>query len=181
GDDQLRAEGERLGEADTLALPAAQLVRELPLRSARRDEADGVEHPLDFLRTALGPEAAAMELDRTSDRVRDPVRRIDRAVRILEDHRDVAAVREAPPARAHPAERLALEVDLAARCLVHAREQTGNRALAAAALADERDDLPLADREVDVVDRVQRLPGEEFANAKVTCQADRTQQRLAHE
>src|SRR5207253_10641073 len=63
-------------------------------------------------------------------------------------YRDVAAVGEPVFARAHPAQRLALEVDLAARRLVHAREEPRDRALAAAALAHERDDLAPADREV---------------------------------
>ena len=38
--------GERLGEPDTLALAAAQLVRVLPAHRAGRDEADLAEHPL---------------------------------------------------------------------------------------------------------------------------------------
>src|SRR5438132_2480782 len=158
GDDQLRPEGERLSESDTLALPAAQLVRKLSRGRPRRNEADGVEHTFDLVRAAPATEAAAMQPDRAADRVRDPVGRVDRAVRILKDHRDVAAVGEAPLAVTHSAERLALEVDLAARRLVDAREQAGDRALAASALADEGDDLAFPDREIDVVDRVESLP-----------------------
>ena len=75
-------------------------------------------------------------------------------------------------------QRTAAVVDLAAGRLVDPRQQPRDRALAAAALTDERDDLPLADREVEVVDGVQRLLGEQPADAEVAGQVDRAQQRL---
>src|SRR5579871_7019499 len=78
------------------------------------------------------------------------------------------------------AERPPLEEDLAARRPVDAREQPGDRALPAAALTDERDDLRAADREVDVVDGVERLPGEELAHAEMARQPLCAEKRLAH-
>src|SRR5262249_26312071 len=116
-----------------------------------------------------------------TDAVCDPVGGVDRAVRVLEDHGDVARVGQLLPSRTDPAHRPALEEDLALRRLVHAREQAGDRALPAAALSDERDDLSPADREVDVVDRVQHLPREELADAEVARQALGAQERLAHD
>jgi hypothetical protein len=62
--------------------------------------------------------------------------------------------------------------------LVDEREQAGDRALAASALADERDDLAAADRQVDVVDGVQRLPRQELADAEVPGQSLGAEQRF---
>src|SRR5207249_1638863 len=139
-----------------------------------------VETALDLAPPRLAPNTAPVQPDGAADRVGDPVGRVDRAVWVLKDHGHVAAVREAPLAGAHSTERLAFEVDLAARRLVHAREQARDRALATPAFADERDDLALADREVDVVDRVQLLPREELADSKVARQAHGAKQRFAH-
>src|SRR5206468_1856444 len=122
----------------------------------------------------------SVQLDAATDAVCDRIRGVDRAVRILEDHRHVARVRQPLLARLQSAEGSALEVDLAARRLVDASEQPGDRALAAPALPDERDDLAAANREVDVVDGVQHLPAEELADPKVTGEALGAQEWLAH-
>src|SRR5436305_9149122 len=121
-----------------------------------------------------------MEDEPALDRVRDPVRGIERAVWVLEDHDDVARVGEALPPRPQRAHRPAFEGDLAGRRLVHAREQAGDRTLAAAALADERDDLASPDLEVDVVDGVEALAREQLPHREVARQALGPQQWLAH-
>jgi hypothetical protein len=124
-------------------------------------------------------EVRPVKLQSTADPVGDPVGGVDRGVRILEDQRDVAAVGEPLPPRPQPRERPFLEVDLPLRRPVDECEEAGDGALAAAALADERDDLAAVDRELDVVDGVQRLRGEEATDAEVPGQADRPEQGLA--
>ena len=178
GDDQLRPQRQRLREADPLALAATQLVGEAAPRIARRNEAHLLEHAVQLGAATAPREIAPVQLHSAHDRVRDPVRRIDRAVRILEHHRHRGAVREpaSPPAQA--AERPALEPDLASRRPIDEREQPGDRALAAAALADERNDLAAADGQVDVVDRMQCLPRQQLADAEVAGQALGAEQRL---
>src|SRR5262249_35763115 len=121
-----------------------------------------------------------VESDAAHDPVRDAVRRIERAVWILEHHRNVACVCEALPAGAATDERPALEDDLTARRAGHAREPAGKRALSAAALADERNDLMAVDAEVHIVDRVQRLACGQLADAEMASQALHLQQGRAH-
>src|SRR5262249_52050773 len=122
---------------------------------------------VDLLGAPASAETLPVQLDPPRDPVRDTVDRVDRAERVLEDHRDIARVGQALLPRAQPAQRLSLEVDLSLRRLVQPREQAGDGGLAAAALADERHDLASVDGEVDVVDRVQRLPGEQLPDAEV--------------
>jgi hypothetical protein len=169
-DDQLRPKGERLRKAHALALSSAQLVRKLPRRCGGRREPNLVQNPLDLGAPSVSSEPAAVKLQRADDSVCNAVRRVDRAVRILEHHGHVARVREPLLASAKAAERLSVEVDLTPGRLVDAGKQAGDGALAAAALPDEGHDLSSPDREVDVVDGVQRLSGEQFADAKVTRQ-----------
>ena len=145
GDDQLRPQRERLREPDPLALAAAQLEGEAVARVGRRHEPDRLEHAVHLGPPLRGRELGAVELQPAHDPVRDPVRRVERAVRILEHHRHRGAVREPAPPAPQAAERPALEPDLAARRLVDEREEPGDRALAAAALADEGDDLAASD------------------------------------
>src|SRR5438552_1991670 len=179
-DDQLRPERERLREAHALTLAAAQLVRKLACGRPGWHEPDLAENAFGLPAPTVSAEPATVQLQRARDAVRNPIGRVDRAVRVLKDHRHVARVGQPPLARAKAAERLALEIDLALCRLVDAREQPGDRALPAAALADERDDLAPADGEVDVVDRMERLSRQQLADAEVTRQALGTQQRLAH-
>src|SRR5256886_15623089 len=84
----------------------------------------------------------------------------------------MASVLEDFAARPDGRERAAPMVDLARRRLVDHRDQARDRALAAAALADERDDLVLMDGEVDVIDRVQEPARQEPAQAEVPGQPD---------
>ena len=71
----------------------------------------------------------------------DPVGRVQRAERVLEHHRHVAAVGQVCRRVRMRRQRPALVEDLAARRLVDPGQQPGDGALAAAALADQRDDL----------------------------------------
>ena len=93
GEDQLRPVGERLREPDPLALATAQLVRVAVEDVAGRRQPDRLEDPLRLVaalstrhssgRCSLSPRMIA---------VRHPERRVQRAERVLEHHRHVAAV-----------------------------------------------------------------------------------------
>jgi hypothetical protein len=177
GDDQLRLVGEGLGEADALPLPAAELVR-IPVEDLlRRGEADRLNDADGFLVPLRGAEVAAVQLEATQDAVRDTEGRVQRAERVLEHHRDVAAVGHRLLAPMHRRQRDAVVADLAGRRLVDPRQQARDRALAAAALADQRDDLARIDHEIRVVDGVQRSPSEGTTDLEVLGEAPCLQQR----
>src|SRR5881392_739865 len=63
GDDQLRAQRQRLREPDPLPLAAAQLMRKLPGDRIRRHEADLVQDPSQLLAPAFPVEAAPVKAD----------------------------------------------------------------------------------------------------------------------
>src|SRR5262249_27776374 len=75
-DDQLRLDGERLCEPDPLALSAAQLIGKLAHDVAGRDEADGRQNAVDFVRAAAPAEVTPVELDPATDAVRDAIGRV---------------------------------------------------------------------------------------------------------
>ena len=107
GDDERRIQRERAGQADALALSAAELVR-IP-RELRPVEPDQLEQLRDA-RTSLRLAPDAVDDQRLFDDVADPHPRIERRVRILKDDLHVAA----RLAHARPGERqdvLALEPD----------------------------------------------------------------------
>src|SRR5581483_5742759 len=107
-DQELGLERERARDADALALPARELVR-----VARREalvEADEVEQLGDAL-ARVGPRAAEVP-ERLRDDRADGEARIERGVRVLEDHLELPA--ERPEARlGELRELLVLEADRA--------------------------------------------------------------------
>src|SRR5450759_4409172 len=87
-DDELRVERQGAGDADTLALPARELVRvALGVLGA---EPDGLEQLEDAL-LALGLGADVVDLERLADDVAHAHARVQRGVRVLEDDLHVAA------------------------------------------------------------------------------------------
>ena len=148
-----RLEGERPGDRDPLLHPARQLVRMVLDEVAQLDE---VEH-------LLGPRApsravVAHQLERELDVVLDrpPVEQDRR----LEDHPVVAI-------EAGPGGRLAVDLDRAGgRCHEVADDPQQGR-LAAARRADQRDELPAPDLEVDALERGRgrRVAGEDLVDA----------------
>ncbi len=178
GDDQLRAQGERAGDADALTLSAGELVRVAVVVLGA--EPDQRQQLLDVvLETALGLDA--LEPERRADDRADRVPRVQRGVRVLEDHLDVAAHR---PHLAHGQVRdvPALELDLAARRLDQPGDEPAHRRLAAAGLADDAQGLPRVHLEVDAVDGLDRggLPSQQaLADREVLDQALDPEQRLA--
>src|ERR1700716_2053431 len=99
--------------------------------------------------------------------MRNSIYRAQRAVRILKHHRHTTPVLEDLRTTVHLAQAPAPKVDLAIGRLVHARNQSGDRALAAAAFTNERHDLLLTDRQVDVVDGMKDALGQHAAQAEM--------------
>src|SRR5205823_1232359 len=96
---------------------------------------------------------------RVDELVADPHHRVERVHRALEHHRDVAPAVAAELLRLLADEALALVEDAAAgdasRWAQDLQDRVRDSGLAAARLAGEPDDLALADRQVDAVDRAQ--------------------------
>ncbi len=148
-----RFDGENARDRDALTLPAGKLVRVLRRHLLGRHEPDRAQQLLDAL-VDLAPRDDAVDAQRALEMVADRLDRVQRPERILEDHLHLRAVPEdvAPPAHArHVA---FFEEHGAGAGVVQAREQARDRALAAAALADERRDRAGAQLERHVVDRV---------------------------
>ena len=90
--DQLRVDRERARDADALALAAGELVREaVVVLGVETDDLEQLLHPrLDLL---VGAEP--VDLERLADDEADALARVQRRVRILEDHRHLAPDRAA--------------------------------------------------------------------------------------
>ena len=152
GDDHLRLQRERAGDADALALAARELVREALDVLGR--EPDAVEQLLDAAVELLA-RGDAVELQRVADDLADALARVQRRVGVLEDHLHLAPQR--------PQLALAQLGELGAAEAHRPRgrgEQLEHRArqgrLAATRLADEADRLALLDAERDAVDGAHR-------------------------
>ena len=87
-DDELRVHRERARDADPLPLAARELVREAI--EVLGVQADDLEELLDAP-LALGGRPDAVELERLADDEPDPLARVERRVRVLEDHHHVRA------------------------------------------------------------------------------------------
>ena len=143
GEDDVGPRGERPGERDALALPAGQLPRVGPL--ARRVDVDELEQPAHLRAPGRAPHPAR---DRLGHAVADRHPRVERGVRVLEDHL------ERPVPGALP-QRLPVEQDRPARDRHQPDRRPRQRRLARAGLADQADDLPVGHGEVHPVDRGQ--------------------------
>ena len=147
-DDQLRVDGERARDADPLALPAGELVREAVV--VLRVEADDLEQLLDAaLDLRVG--ADLVHLERLGDDEADALALVQARVRVLEDHHQLAADRaHVGPVQVRDV--AAVEGDPAARRIEQAHQAARHRRLAAARLADDAERLTLLDGEADPVD-----------------------------
>ena len=97
GDDQLRVQRERAGDADALALAAGELVRvAVHVIGRQADELEQLAHPL-----ARSPRRAAAPWisERVAEDLPDALARVERGVRVLEDHLHLAPVRAQLAAR----------------------------------------------------------------------------------
>ena len=150
GDQQRRPRRERPGDRDALTLSAGELVR-TPLDEVGR-EPHAVEQAVHLV-VDLRLRHDVVQAQRPLEVVPDGVVRIEGRERVLEHHPHLLPVRAQRPAAAR--DRLAVEQDAAARRGLELGQDLRDRRLAAAALADEGDRLPGAEREADVVEREQ--------------------------
>src|SRR4030095_2763238 len=140
GNEQFRLQRKRAGDADSLALSAAELVRVAHHRSVR--EPDFREKGMRTL-YAFGLASDTVHAHRLDQRLADPPARIERGVRILEDDLQLAA--QLPQMR--PARRdhvLALEDDLARVGFDQTKRGAPGRRLAAAGFANQAEGLAVA-------------------------------------
>src|SRR5262249_52863417 len=134
-------------DADALPLPAGELRGEpVVVLGVEAHELHQLLHPT----LPLGAGGGAVDVERVTDDRADPAARGQRAVRVLEDHLDVAPERLAR----RLADVLAFEEDAALGDRVQPGDAAGQRRLAAAALTDDAQRLPAAYLKVDAVDRV---------------------------
>ena len=103
GDEEIGVVRDRHGDHHALALAARELVRVGRQPAFRVGDAHEVEE-LDRPRPGLAPRQAAMGDQRQRDLVADPVERIERGHRLLEDHRDLGAADAVQRRRREPDE-----------------------------------------------------------------------------
>src|SRR5262249_44382561 len=138
--------------ADALPLAAGELVWEAV--EVLRVEADDLEQLLHTL-LDLGAAAEVVHLERLADDRANALARVQRRVRVLEDHRHLAPDR--PHCRARElGDVAALERGRAAGRLEQLDHAAGQRRLAAARLAHDPERLARLDAEADAVDRLHR-------------------------
>ncbi len=140
GNQQRRVGNERAGDGHALQLAAGQFVGIAPgdLPEAQPDLVQRIVHHR--LRRRLGP--GAEEATRRCIEVAiDPLERIERLERVLEDRLDTP--QEVSPGSAGSTFRvaLALEQDVAARRMFEAEDHARQRRLSRPGLADDREDL----------------------------------------
>ena len=156
GDEQLRVARERERDQHALALPARELVR-VVARAARR-HADQLQQLADARRRPR-PLARRVQDDRLADLVADPLDRVERVQRALEDDRHPRPAHRAQPARLHREHVLALEQHLAGHLRPagqQPQERRGEARLAAARLARQPERLARAELEVDAAHGLER-------------------------
>ena len=151
--DQLRAERQSARDVDALTLAAGELVRIAV--DVLAVEADDLHQVDDALHALVLVGDGLVDDHRLLDDLRAGLARIERRVRILEDHLHVLALL----LRTRPleVERLALEEDLAGGRLMQTHDAAAQRRLAAAGLADDAERLAAVHLQVDVAQRVQVL------------------------
>ena len=143
-------EDQRACEADTLALPARELVRVAVAQFG--PQPDRVEDPVDA-RAQLASLRDPVYPQRLADDVAAAHLRVERRVRVLEHHVQLAAQRpHLPPREVRDVH--AAQADLAGGRLRQSHHAVRDRRLAAARLADEPEQLAVLQHERDVVDRV---------------------------
>ena len=152
-DQQLRLDGQRAGDADALALPAAELVR-IPTRhvGVQPDEAEQLGDAVAVRAPALGE---FVHLQRLADDVARRHARVEGAVGVLEDELH-AAVHGAHAAALELGEVFAVEEDLAGCGLHQLHDAAGHAGLAAPALPDQPQRLAPRNAEAHVVDGLHR-------------------------
>ena len=157
GDQELRPADQRRRDHHALAHAAGELVRIVVDAPLRRGDADAAQH-LDGPRPRLLLADVGVDAQRLGDLVADGKHRIERAHRLLKDHRDAAAADRAHRAGAARGEIDAVEHDRAVEAGEIVRQQPQDRkagdGLAAAAFADDADAFARRDVEIDLARRL---------------------------
>ena len=154
GHDQLGRHRQRARDQHPLPLAAGQLVRVAQEQPLGGPQPGRGQRRRDELRLAPALAVGALEPvqpDALGDRLVDRVPGVERAGRVLEHELDAPTERPQPPRGA--LEGLPVEQHLAGGGLLEAQQGAGERGLARARLAHQRDDLPRRDAEVDAVHR----------------------------
>ena len=146
-DQRLGLEGHRSRDHHALALAAGQLVR-VSVPVARGRCQPRVLERRHGAGDALVAADDAVDRERLHDQGADRLARVQRLVRVLEDHLHPAA----HGAQVGVRERLAVDQDLARRRRLQAEQGAAERRLAAARLADDAEGLAAPPLEVDAVD-----------------------------
>ena len=151
GDDQVGLQRHGPGDADALALAAAELmgvaVAVLRLETHHLQQ---LHHPVAHL---VGGNDV-MELERVAEDVAHAHARVERRIRVLEHHLDAATELVERGAR-HLQDLLPLEVHLAAGGVHQPGDEPGGGGLATAALPHQSEGLAFLDGEVDPVHRLE--------------------------
>ena len=175
GDQQARIAGERDGDHHALAHAAGELVGVGAEPLAGHRYAHGFEQ-LDRPPSRRGAGELLMAVQHLGQLAADGEHRIERAHRILEDHghacaADLARLRFAQRQEIGAVEGHRIGGDLAGRLGNQAHDRQRRHALAAAAFADQAQDLAFLEVEGDTVDRAHRAavggePGSQVADAE---------------
>ena len=147
-DDQRRVDREGAGDADALALTAAELVRVAVAVAAR--EPDRLQQLVDALGSRLARRREAVDVERLGDDLAHRLAGVEGGVGILEDHRHLSPLAPHVTGRQLP-QVPTLEQDPAGGRLDQANDGPSQRGLAAPGLADQTQGLAGPDREVDAV------------------------------
>ena len=153
-DDQTRGHHQRAGDGDPLTLSA---------REARREPARGLPWKTDLLehrpgaRCPLRPRGRTVGTQHLSERLADSSRRVERAVRVLEDHLQLCA-EGSPPCWIGVSDVAPVESDVTGRDGSAPEDRAADGRLARAGLADQTERLTYADRQTNPVHGRQRWP-----------------------
>src|SRR5713226_1461506 len=148
-DDQLRFHRQRAGDADPLALAAAEFVR-IPSR-LRGVQAHGLQQHRDLFPAGRRVGGEFVDVDGFADDLFDRHARVQRSVRVLEDHLKLAAARTKFRA-AQPADLIAGKKNVAGGWLDETDDRPAQRGFAAAALADYAKGFPGGHGQTHVID-----------------------------
>ena len=150
GDQQLRLAGDRHRDHHALLLAAREPGRDGSQLGLRRGQADLFEKTRGSRRAPRLRRKPAMLAQHLRDLEADAEHRVERAHRLLEDHRDLGAAQRAQLARRTLQQVLALENDPAARARIprqQAQDRKRGHRLAAAGFAHQRHRAVLRDVE----------------------------------
>ena len=170
GDNQAGIERERAGNADALALSAAEgMGKTVHIFDGQLHDIEQFAHPL----APLGGVRHAVDQQRLADQIADHHARVERGEGILKHHLQMAAERFQPFA----AQRCQIgclaverEVDLARTGVERAHDAARHGGFAAAAFAHQRQGLSAFHREADIVDRLHmadHLAQQAFADREI--------------